>query len=160
MWTHWHSPSAVTQLETDQIPYTDGFGALDNPQLLTSVSPVVGNSRTGGVIVTTQPNSVLYSGFGFGIGSVVPQQAEIRLLVSRLSRIQDKTIQLYYLGTQGENLADLLAEDSHVYNTVAPSAIDYNSSSFGCVIDLAPHRYYPSNNTIVIRDVSVRLLLS
>lgn len=160
MWTAWHSPSTLTQLETDSISYTDGFGALDNPQQLTSLAPVVGNSRTGGGLITTEVNSVLYKGFAFAIGSATVQQVEIRLQVSRLSRIQDRTIQLYYNVAQGENLADLSAEDSHVYNTAAPSGIDYNSMDFGCVIDLAPHRYYPSNNTIVIRDVSMRLLLA
>lgn len=157
MWTTWHSPLSLTQLETNQINYTDGAGALDRTQDITTIKPVVGNSRTGGGLITTESNSVLFSQFGFQVNSASVQQVEIRLSVARLSRIQDKLIQLYYVTPQGDNLADLTAEDIHVYNTLALPNIDYTSVAFGCVIDLAPHKHYPSSNNIVIRSVSMRL---
>ena len=159
MWTAWHSPSSVTQLETHQIPYTDSVGVLDNPRDITTVRPVVGNSRTGGGLITTEANSVLFNSFGFVLGSAVVQQVQIRLTVGRVSRIQDRVVQLYYITPQGANLADLAAGDEHVYTHAAVPGIAYDSVDFGCVIDLAAHRHYPSSNNIVIRSVHMRLLV-
>ena len=79
------------------------------------------------------------------------------LTVTRLSRIQDRTVQLYYNAPIGANLADLTAGDVHVYTASAVPGVDYSSVNFGCVIDLGPHQSYPSNNTIVIRSVAIRL---
>ena len=159
MWTAWHSPSSLTQLETHQIPYTDSVGVLDTPRDITTVRPVVGNSRTGGGLITTEANSVLFTGFGFVLGSSTVQQVQIRLTVGRVSRIQDRLIQLYYITPQGTNLADPAAGDEHVYTHDAVLGIAYDSADFGCVIDLAAHRHYPSSNNIVIRSVHMRLML-
>ncbi len=159
MWTAWHSPLSLTQLETNQISYTDGSGILDTPRDITTIKPVVGNSVTGGGLITTEANSVLFKSFAFAVGSATVQQVQIRLTVSRVSRIQDRVIQLHYITPQGTNLADLAAGDEHVYTHAAVPGIDYNSTDFGCVIDLAPHLHYPSANNIVIRSVHMRLML-
>lgn len=159
MYTAWHTPQSLTQLETDQVNYSDGAGVLDDPQLVHTVRPVVGNAQSNGTLVTQEANSLLFKQFGFAVNSAAVTQVQIRLTVARLSRIQDRTIQLYSNGLVGENLADVAAGDVHVYTAPAPLGVDYNTPDFGCVIDLAPHRLIPSNNSIIIRDVSMRLLL-
>jgi hypothetical protein len=134
-------------------------GALDTPRDIITIKPVVGNSRTGGGLITTEANSVLFKHFGFVLGSAVVQQVQIRLTVARVSRIQDRVVQLYYITPQGTNLADLAAGDEHVYTHDAVLGIAYDSVDFGCVIDLAPHLHYPSSNNIVIHSVHMRLML-
>jgi hypothetical protein len=157
MWTAWHFPQQLNQLETTQIDYTDNVGVLDNPLDITTVRSVVGNATSGGSLVLTEANSVVFKDYNFDIGSRTVVGVEIELTVSRLSRIQDRTIQLYWNEPIGDNLADLTAADVHVYASPAIPSIDYASANFGCVVDLGPHRSYPSNNTIVIRKVGIRL---
>jgi hypothetical protein len=160
MWTNWHFPRQLTQLETTQIDYTDNVGLLDNPRDITSIEPVVGNATSGGALVITEANSVVFKDYGFNIGASTVTAVEIELTVSRLSRIQDRVVQLYWNEPIGENLADLTAADVHVYASPAIPSVDYNSAQFGCVVDLGPHRSYPSNNTIIIRTVAIRLDLA
>lgn len=160
MWTTWHYPTQLTQLETSQIDYTDGVGILDNPRDITSVKPVVGNATSNGSLVLAEANSIVFKDYGFTIDSSLVTHVEIQLNVARLSRIQDRTIQLYMNEPIGANLADLTAADIHVYTVPAIAGIDYTSAQFGCVIDLAPHRFIPSSNTITIRSVGIRLQLS
>jgi hypothetical protein len=157
MWTTWHFPRQLAQLETTQIDYTDNVGVLDNPLDITTVRSVVGNATSGGSLVLTEANSVVFKDYNFNIGSRTVAGIEIELSVSRLSRIQDRTIQLYWNEPIGDNLADLTAADVHVYTSPAIPSIDYASANFGCVVDLGPHRSYPSKNTIVIRTVGIRL---
>jgi hypothetical protein len=160
MWTTWHFPQQLTQLETTQIDYTDSVGVLDNPQDIVTVKPVVGNATSNGSLVLAEANSVLFKSYGFTIDSGLVTSVEIQLSVARVSRIQDRTIQLYMNQPIGANLADLTAGDVHVYTSPAITGVDYTSANFGCVIDLAPHRLIPSSNSIIIRSVGIRLQLS
>jgi hypothetical protein len=157
MWTTWHFPNQLAQLETLQIDYTDNVGILDNPRDITTVKPVTGNASSNGTLVLAEANSVVFKDYGFDIGSSTVANIEIQLNVARLSRIQDRTIQLYMNEPIGANLADLTAGDVHVYASTALSGINYNSANFGCVVDLAPHKLIPSSNTIIIRSVGIRL---
>lgn len=159
MWTTWHFPNQLTQLETSQIDYTDNVGILDNPRDITTIKPVTGNATSNGSLVLAEANSVVFKDYGFDIGSSTVAGVEIELNVARLSRIQDRTIQLYMNEPIGANLADVAAADIHVYASPALTGIDYASANFGCVIDLAPHKLIPSSNTIIIRSVGIRLNL-
>ena len=157
MYTTWHYPRQLNQLETTQIDYTDGSGILDTPRDITTVKPVVGNATSNGSLVLAEANSVVFRDYGFDIGSSTVAGVEIQLSVARLSRIQDRTIQLYWNEPIGANLADVTAGDVHVYSSPHIAGVDYASVNFGCVIDLAPHRLIPSNNSIIIRTVGIRL---
>jgi hypothetical protein len=160
MWTNWHFPNQLNQLETTQIDYTDGSGILDHPRDIVTVKPVVGNATSNGSLVLKEANSVVFKSYGFAVDSSLVTSVEIQLSVARVSRIQDRAIQLYMNEPIGENLADVTAGDIHVYTSPAIVGVDYNSVNFGCVIDLAPHRLIPSNNSIIIRTVGIRLLLA
>ena len=157
MLTTWHFPRAVSQLDTNQVAYTDGVGALDTPQDIITVTSVRGNAAASGGLLTREANSLVFRNYGFSIGASTVQAIEIQLSVTRLSRIQDRTVQLYYNAPTGANLADLTAGDVHVYTASAIPGVDYASVNFGCVVDLGPHQSYPSNNSIVIRSVAMRL---
>jgi hypothetical protein len=157
MWTPWHFPRDVAQLETNQVAYTDGVGVLDTPQDIITTTSVRGNAAAHGGLLTREANSLVFRNYGFALGAGTVQAVEIQLSVTRLSRIQDRTVQLYWNEPIGANLADLAAGDVHVYASPALVGVDYAHPNFGCVIDLGPHQSYPSNNTIVIHSVAMRL---
>jgi hypothetical protein len=157
MWTTWHFPQQLAQLNTDQVSYTDGQGQLDTPQDITTTTSVRGIAAAGGGLLTREANSIVFQDYRFDTGVSTVVGIEIELRVTRLSRIQDRTIQLYTGTAIGANLADLTAGDVHVYASPAVPGVDYAHPNFGCVIDLGPHQSYPSNNTIVIRSVGIRL---
>ena len=157
MWTTWHFPRDVAQLDTDQVAYTDGVGALDTPQDIITVTSVRGVAAAHGGLLTREANSLVFRNYGFAIGAGTVQAIEIQLTVTRLSRIQDRTVQLYWNAPIGANLADVTAGDVHVYTAQPVPGVDYSSVNFGCVVDLGPHQSYPSNNTIVIHSVAIRL---
>ena len=166
MYTAWHTAGELAQLETDSVAYTDNDGALDRVTDITTVLPLQGNAMSNGVLITREANSLVFSRFGFAIGTATVVGIEIALHVARLSRIQDRTVQLYMAQPTGANLANVAAEDVAVYGgdlatwDIVNTVMDYASTAFGCVIDLAPHRLYPSRNTATIRSVAMRLQLA
>lgn len=157
MWTNWHFPRELSQLDTNQVAYTDAVGLLDTPQDIITTTSVRGIAAASGGLLTREANSIIFRNYGFTLGTGTVQAVEIQLSVTRLSRIQDRVVQLYYNAATGANLADLTAGDVHVYASPALVGVDYAHPNFGCVIDLGPHQSYPSNNTIVIRSVGIRL---
>jgi hypothetical protein len=164
MWTSWHSATQITQLEQDQIAYTDGAGPLDNPRDLTTVQPLRGIHTGTGRLLTSEANALLFSGFGFDTESYTVQGIEVQLNTQRLARIQDRTIQLHYQQAQGVNRANLLAEDVQHYGSAddlwgLDQALPWSMPQFGVVVDLQPHVSIPSNNTVLIYSVSLRLNL-
>lgn len=121
---------------------------------LVSTAPVTGVATARGALVTRESDGLLFSGFGF-TGTVTG--LELHLTVSRLARIQDRVIQFYNAGsTLGANLADLAAEDTHIYRL--DGAFDIGSD-FGVIVDVGPHTQYPSANTVYIRSVAVRFIV-
>jgi hypothetical protein len=163
MWTPWHFPRDVSQLETNQVAYTDGVGVLDTPQDIITTTSVRGNAAAHGGLLTREANSLVFRNYGFALGAGTVQAVEIQLSVTRLSRIQDRTVQLYWNEPIGANLANDTAGDVQVYGgdlarwQISTMVVDYTSPQFGCVIDLGPHQRYPSNNSIVIHSVAMRL---
>ena len=161
MWTNWHAARIVERLETAQIDWTDYSGLLDQTRDIISVAPLRATSTSTGALTRQEANSLVFRNFGFdNVGDVAA--VELRLNVDRLARIQDRTIQLYYNGAVGRNLADPLSENQQVYGgdlwgLTEPLA--WTNSEFGVIIDLQPHQSYPSSNPVVIRSVELRLRL-
>lgn len=161
MWTNWHAARSVEQLENDQISYTDYDGQLDFAQNIITVAPLRATSISTGALTAVEANSLLFKNFGFAVQGTVAA-IELRLTSPRMARIQDRVIQLHYQQLIGKNLAQDLSEDDQIYGgTLAQWGIedlpDWNSSDFGCVIDLQPHQSYPSSNPAIIRRVEIRL---
>jgi len=164
MWTSWRSATIVTQTEQNQIAYTDGSGPLDSPRDLTTVQPLRGIHTGTGQLLTNEANSLLFSGFGFVVGSDTVQGIEVMLTTQRLARIQDRVIQLHYQQLVGSNRANLSAEDLQLYGSAddlwgLDQALPWDHSQFGVVVDLQPHISIPSNNTALIFAVAMRLNL-
>lgn len=160
MWTNWHAARNIERLETSQIDWTDLSGALDQTRDIISMAPLRATSTSTGALTQDQTNSLLFRNFGFAVESVVG--IELRLVVDRLARIQDRTVQLYYQALVGRNLANPLSENEQVYGGDLwglDQALPWNDPLFGIVIDLQPHQSYPSSNPAVIRTVELRLNL-
>lgn len=162
MWTKWHSPHSITEYETTEIKFSDGDNLLDSTQDVISAKSINGVSNSFGDIITQESNALLFNDFRFqDIGSI--NKIELKLEVSRLARIQDKQIQLYFNKPIGSNLADLSAADSNIYGgtistwRVKPDKIDVTDLNFGVVLDFMPHSQYPSSNTVYIRKVQLRI---
>ena len=165
MWTAWRAARSITQLEQNQIAYTDGQGLLDRTTDVITVDYLSGNQTSRGQLVTVEANSLLFSDFGFSIGSATVSGIALWLETQRLSRIQDRVIQLYAGGAVGLNRANYSAEDSQLYGGESDlwGLIDlpnFDDPAFGVIIDLQPHRVMPSANPAIIRRVSMRLWLS
>jgi hypothetical protein len=161
MWTNWHAARIVERLETSQIDWTDYSGLLNQTRDIISVAPLRSTSTSTGAMTRQEANSLVFRDFGFTAVNV--QAVELRLSVDRLARIQDRTIQLYYQGAQGRNLANPLSENQQVYGGDLwglTEPLIWTSADFGVIIDLQPHQTYPSSNPVVIRSVELRLNFS
>ena len=147
-WTDWLSPRTVTYFETDEVEFADITRSVD----IVSVYPVTTSAFSTGELAGTETNALLFADYA---ASGIAEAAELRLHVSRLGRIQDKTIRLRSNSEWiGENAADLSAVDVYTYSWQDISVnID---SDLGVVIDLQPHTEYPSSNTVYIRNVQMK----
>lgn len=160
-WTKWKSPRKSQELESNEISFNDE----EKPRTIVSNKPISAVSNYFGGLYTVESSAILFSDFGFDVDSDQVEEIELFLHVSRLGRTQDKTISLYMGKQIGKNRADLEAEDENVYGggleswKIASANMDYTSPDFGVVIDLQPHTQYPSNVTVYIRKVAVRLKL-
>jgi hypothetical protein len=143
-WTTWLKARNVTLFENDSV-------AMD-PNRLISLTPIHSVALSSGRMQQYGSTALLFKDFGVnGVATAV--EASIR--VDRLSRIQDKTIQLYTgSGLVGKNLADLSADNQHTYSWVN---ISYSiNSEFGVVIDYQPNTAIPSREILIIRSVLLR----
>ena len=120
-------------------------------------------STSFGTFVRDESNAVQFLDFGFDAGTVTG--IEVKLVTTRLARIQDKTIQLVYQNkTISENKQDLLAADTHIYGAAddrwgitSDRNIPVESSEFGVIIDLQPHASIPCAGTVYIRSILMRV---
>lgn len=160
-WTKWQSPRKTQELESNEI----SFASEPLGRTIVSSKPISAVSNYSGGLYTVESSAILFKDFGFDVDSSLVEEIELHLHVSRLGRTQDKTIMLYMDKQIGKNRADLEAEDKHTYSggletwKIASANMDYTSPEFGVVIDLQPHTEYPSNVTVYIRKVAVRLKL-
>lgn len=154
----WKTPQFAQEIDQQEIEVT-GTGTRN----WTSTQPVKSISTSFGTFEKTESNAVFFGNFGFDPGVVVG--IEVRLRVSRLARIQDKTIQLAVDSAAiSENRADLAAEDLNIYGgdfdrwgITSDKPIPVESEQFGVIIDLQPHESIPSSETVYIRSVSMRV---
>jgi hypothetical protein len=159
MWTKWHSPRTVEQLTSDEIGYS-GAILWDQTTQYTSVKPVSSVARSQGGVLQEGAQSLVFRDFGFD--TVEPVLAvEVLLVVTRLARIQDRTVKLWQGEEIGYNRADLTAADQHVYSGDLTwwrvDAVNPNDANFGVLVDLQPHSQYPSRDSIYIREVKIRI---
>lgn len=160
MWTQWNSAQTASQLEQDQIAYTN---FSNNARDLISTEPLLGLHLGTRSLLVKESNMLLFNNFGFALAeSVVVQGIEVRLHCQRLSRIEDSVVQLHYQQLVGSNRAAELAEDLQLYGGAVDlwavdSAVDWNSPLFGVAVDLQPHRTIPSGNRAIIYSVEMRL---
>lgn len=151
MWSSWLYPRTVTYKETDEGNFVDITDSLN----IISVYPVVTSAYSTGRLEGTETNALLFANYAV---SGLASRAELRLHVSRLGRIQDKTIRLWDGSSWiGENRATLDAVDVYTY-TWDDLAVDL-TADFGVVVDLQPHTQYPSSNTVYIRSVQMRFFI-
>lgn len=91
---------------------------------------------------------------------IVIKNIEVKIHISRLSRVKDLTIQLYSCGKLiGENLANPDAEDIHTYGGVIKTWGIKNINPFdvGLVLDYQPHTSMPSSELVYLRKVQMRV---
>lgn len=162
-WSQWHSPRTAQQLETSEIELQAPMGSVRG---FVSAEPVRSISTSFGTFIREESNSLVFTDWQFSSGIVAG--IELRLRVRRLARVQDKVVQIWDgTKTVGENLADFSAGDDHVYGSESDRwgvSQDYsfplNSSDFGVVIDLQPHREIPCSDIIILRSVRMRVYYS
>lgn len=146
-WTKWLSANSITKFEDDSV-------IMDTVGLI-SLEPIYGVAVSEGRINQYGSEALLFKNF-LSSGTATAIQATIK--VDRVGRIQDKVIQLYD-GDKlvGKNIADLKAENTHVYEW---SDISYTlNSNFGIVIDYQPNLTTPSRERLIIRSVLLRFFI-
>lgn len=146
-WTKLLSASSITKFEDDSV-------IMDTVGLI-SLEPIYGVAVSEGRINQYGSEALLFKNF-LSSGTATAIKATIK--VDRVGRIQDKVIQLYD-GDKlvGKNVADLKAENTHVYEW---SDISYTlNSNFGIVIDYQPNLTTPSRERLIIRSVLLRFFI-
>ncbi len=156
-----YSPRIIQEITSSEIGFTDGAGALDRPFNVNSVMPISAVANSSGKLISEGSRSLVFRDFGI-VNPGTVTGIELELEITRLARVQDKTIQIWYDGELlGKNRADLTAADLHIYGGSSDlwnaSGIDYTSDQFGFLIDLQPHTQYPSSNTVYLRRLILRL---
>ncbi len=156
-----YTPKIIQEVQSTETGFTDGKGLLDRPFNVNSIMPVYGVATSRGGLVTSGSRSLVFRDFGITNPGTVTG-IELELEITRLARVQDKTIQLWVNGSaQGRNLADLSAPDVKVYGSSTElwgvPGVNVTDPGFGFLIDLQPHTQYPSNNTVYLRKLILRL---
>ena len=156
-----YSPKTIQELASDAVGFTDGQGPLDNPLNVNSQGSVVAVATSRGGLRVLGSRTLVYTGFNIGSTGTVTG-IELELSVTRLSRIQDKIVQLWYQGAPiGLNRANLAADDVQRYGASDDlwdiDTVDFSDPSFGVVVNLQPHTQYPSNNLIYLRELKLIL---
>ena len=159
MWTRWYSPKIVDQIESDEIAYS-GSLLYDVAANFTSLAPVASVAQSRGGVIQTGVKSLVFRDFGINeAGTVVA--VEFMLSVSRLARIQDRTVKLWQAEAVGHNRANPQAEDVTVYSGDLAwwqvDTVDHQNPNFGILVDLQPHSQYPSRDSVYIREVKIRV---
>jgi hypothetical protein len=156
-----YGPRIIEEIVSGEAAFTDGQGSLDRPFNVNTVIPIKSTALSTGQLLSTGSRSLVFRDFGI-VNPGTVQGVELDLEITRLARVQDKTIQIWYNGqTVGRNRADLAAGDRHIYggqnDLWDTTGIDVTSAGFGFLIDLQPHTEYPSSNTVYLRRLSLRL---
>jgi len=157
IWSQWKSPRNAQQIDQSEIEMNQfGTNWISHEQVRSI-------STSFGTFERSESNAVQFLDFGFESGIVTG--IEVRLVATRLARIQDKTIQLVYQNQPiSENKQNLLAADTNVYGDAhdrwgitSDRNIPVESSEFGVIIDLQPHTTIPCADTVYIRSIQMRV---
>ena len=157
-----YSPRTVEPIVNSEVAFTDGVEPLDQVSNIVTTAPILAVATSSSrSLLATGSQSLIFRDFGIPSNATVVG-IELLLTVTRLARIQDRQVQLCVAGAaQGENRAVATAEDSHVYGAAddlwGTASIQFDDPQFGVIIDLQPHAQYPSNNTVYLRSVSLRV---
>jgi hypothetical protein len=157
-----YSPRIVEPIVNSEVAFTDGVEPLDQVSNIVTVAPILAVATSSSrSLLATGSQSLIFRDFGIPSNAAVVG-IELLLTVTRLARVQDRQIQLCVAGhAQGENRAVSTAEDSHVYGAAddlwGTAGIQFHNPQFGVIIDLQPHAQYPSNNTVYLRSVVLRV---
>lgn len=179
--TRYHSPTIITQVSAsdEDISWinTNQISAADNTILnpndpfnagfFSTTSTEMYRIAMRDKYVRTNTSKQLWcTGFNFSnLGTVTG--IELRLVTSRLARIQDYVISLIYNSELiGENRANDFAENDQLYGgtddlwgTVLNST-EIESSTFGVMIELGPNKLYPHSDSGYINSVQLKIYFS
>jgi len=156
--TGWIEPKNIKYAEEDEIE----FKQLTTEDLV-SATPAFSTALPYGDLLPRETNAVVFYNFDFPLISYTEILGiEVKLDISRLARIQDKTICLYQDKIISENKADLYAENVHIYGSPddlwkTKPDVSFIDPSFGVLVDVQPHQQYPSSNLVYIRSLEIRL---
>lgn len=156
-----YGPRIIQEIASNETGFTDQQGQLDRPFNVNSLVPIRATALSTGRLDVAGSRSLIFRDFGV-IAPGAVQGIELELEITRLSRVQDKTIQIWSQGAvRGRNLANLSAGDIAVYGGSGDlwntENLDVTDPGFGFLIDLQPHTEYPSSNLVYLRRVLLRL---
>lgn len=156
-----YGPTVIQEIASSEVSFTDGQGLLDRPFNVNTVIPIRATALSTGRLESTGSRSLVFRDFGI-VNPGTVQGIELELEITRLARVQDKTIQIWSQGApRGRNLANLSAGDIAVYGGSGDlwntENLDVTDPGFGFLIDLQPHTEYPSSNLVYLRRVLLRL---
>ena len=194
-WSKWQAPRKAQQIDQSEIEMNQSgtnwisrepvrsistsFGTFERTESNAVQFLDFGFDRTPDYVESgyVEPNYVKNSDYvesGYVEPNYVKNNAgivvgiEVRLIATRLARIQDKTIQLVFQNQPiSENKQNLLAADTHVYGDAhdrwgitSDKNIPIDSSEFGVIIDLQPHTSIPCADTVYIRSIQMRVAVA
>lgn len=176
--TQYHSPTLITQISpsdesiswvnTDQIrsPDTTILYPTNSTQagfFSTTTTEIYRVAMRDRIVRTNSVNQLWCTDFNFSNLSTVVG-IELRLVTSRLARIQDYLISLIYNNQLvGDNKANDFAENDQIYGgefdmwNSSLTTAEIESPSFGVAIGLGPHKKYPHSDIGYINSVQLKL---
>lgn len=162
-WTPWQSANKIELAEPDEIEFEEWTrtGSV-------TVEPIGSVATSTGRYVRDESSALTFTDFGFWVLSDKVRVVEVDIHISRLARVQDKKIALWYNGKAiSANKADLDAEDRNTYvfkkwgekcgKEYKNFDVDFSSPEFGLYVDYQPHKTIPSRETVYLRSVKMRL---
>lgn len=176
--TRYHSPTTIVQypindesiswVNTNQISLPDknilySNDVNQNGFFSTTSIEIYRVAMRDQLVRTNSVNQIWCTNFNFSnLGNVCG--IEMRLVTSRLARVQDYLISLTYNNEViGDNLANDLAENDQLYGgennlwgtTLTSQEIE--SSSFGVIVGLGPNKKVPHSDLGYINSVQLRI---
>ena len=141
----------VNWTNLDAIKRPDGFALTDKELYYISGVTNVSFRNSAAQVWATEFN---FENLGTILG------IEVQLVTQRLSRIQDKLISLCYQDQIiEENKFNLKAENDQTYgsNNDLWTAEEIQDPSFGVVIELQPHLFYPHSELGLIDFIAIKI---
>lgn len=175
--TRYHSPNIISQVSTDDsIPWsnTDQISASDKNILhpfdpdragffSTTSTEIYRIAMRDRYVRANSANQLWCTDFNFSNLGIITG-IELRLVTSRLARIQDYLISLIYNNQLiGENKANDFAENDQIYGSstdlwnTSLTSDEIESSSFGVAIELGPNKRFPHSDIGYVNSVQLKI---